>query len=480
MTETTIALDRASVRRSDDDGHMHVSLTPISKANVCGYLGREIPDWQSLGLKADRIYKMWRHPEELEKAADSFNGKPLLFGHNPVSAAKHDHDRTVGAVSGVQWKPPFLMATLDIWPSKAIDAIDSGEHEELSSAYAYKADMAAGRTPDGEQYDGIMRNIRGNHVAMVKEGRAGSDVRVLDAKPRSLKETFPMPKTAVLSRTADVARGALMAYAKPRLAQDAKIDLQPILKGVTAKNLKAKASTIAKAFDAAVRPKLGQDADMDQADVQAVVEEVAELMKSESDDIAAAVADPDPAAAPDPDGNDAPDMDALMSYLGGVLTDEQMAKVKSMMGKGDDDDGAEDRRKKGLPAAPSAQDSDKDKVPVITKPAMDAAIAQARKDAATDAMKQANAIRDAERFVRPYVGEIAMACDSAEAVHRAALDILKVKHEGKHPDALADLVEVHGQAIKAKAEPRRHLAQDAAPSGITYDAKSFPNSSRLK
>jgi hypothetical protein len=477
MTETLIALDRASVRTKDKDGHLHVSLTPISKANVCGYLGREIPDWQGLNLKADKIYRLYRHPDELEKAADSFNGKPLYFGHRPASAVDHDHERTSGAVHGVVWKAPYLMAALDIWPSKAIDAIESGEHEQLSSGYEYKPDMTPGTTPDGEKYDGVMRSIRGNHVAMVPEGRAGPDVVVLDAKPRSLKEVFPMPKTAVLSRTADVARGALMAYAKPRLAQDAKIDLQPILKGVTAKNLKSKAGTIAKAFDAAVRPKLGQDADMDQADVQAVVEEVAELMKSESDDIAAAVADP--GAPMDPDGEDAPDMDALMSYLGGVLTDEQMAKVKSMMGKGNDDDGAEDRRKKGLPAAPSAQDSDKDK-PMLTQAAMDAALAHKGEEIAAKVRAEANAVREAERFVRPYVGEIAIACDSAEAVHRAALDILKVKHEGKHPDALADLVEVHGQAIKAKAEPRRHLAQDAAPSGITYDAKSFPNSTRLK
>ncbi len=475
MTETLLALDRASVRKNDADGHLHVSLTPISKANVCGYLGREIPNWQALGLDATKIYKLYRDPEELEKAADSFNGKPLLFGHNPVSAASHDHDRTVGAVHGAVYRHPFLMAALDVWPSKAIDAIQSGEHEELSSAYAYEPDMTPGRAPDGERYDGVMRSIRGNHVAMVKEGRAGSDVRVHDAAPPRMKDLFPMPKTAVLSRTADVARGALIAYAKPRLAQDAKIDLAPMLKGVNAKNLKGKAQTIAKAFDAACRPKLAQDADMDQADVQAVVEEVAELMKSESDDIAAAVTDPDPATTPD--GEDAPDMSALMSFLSGKLSDEDMAKVKAMCGKGDDD-GAEDRRKKGVPAASSGA-QDKDKPDMVSKTAMDSAIAQARKDAAADAMKAATAIREAERFVRPFVGEIAIACDGAEAVHRAALDVLGVKHEGKHPDALPDLVQVHGEARKAKDAPRR-LAQDAAPGVVAYDAKTFPNSGRLK
>lgn len=474
MTELRLALDRAaSVRKSDTDGHLHVSLTPISKACVNSYLGREIPGWQKLGLDAARIYRLYRDPAELEKAADTFNGKPLLFGHNPVSAASHDHDRTVGAVTGVVWKAPYLMAALDVWPSKAIDAIESGEHEELSPAYGYDPDMTPGTSPEGERFDGVMRNIRGNHVAMVRKGRTGSDVRVHDSKLPSLKEVFPMPATARLSRTADVARGALMAYAKPRLAQDAKIELAPMLKGINAKNLKAKAPALAKAFDAAVRPKLAQDADLDQADVQAVVEEVAELMKSESDDIAAAVTEP--AAAPD--AEDAPDMAGLMSFLAGKLSDEDMAKVKAMCGKGDDDK-AEDRRPATPPVPPLAA-QDKGKSDMVSKTAMDAALARKGEEISTQVRAEANAIREAERFVRPYVGEIAMACDSAESVHRAALDILKVKHEGKHPDALADLVEVHGQALKTKSEPRR-FAQDAAPTGIAYDSKSFPNSGRLK
>ena len=34
---------------------------------------------------------------------------------------------------------------------------------------------------DGKSYDGRMKNIRGNHVALVREGRAGHDVRVADS-----------------------------------------------------------------------------------------------------------------------------------------------------------------------------------------------------------------------------------------------------------------------------------------------------------
>ena len=46
----SIAFDRASVRNYDADGRMHVERTPISKANVCEYWGREIPGAEALGL----------------------------------------------------------------------------------------------------------------------------------------------------------------------------------------------------------------------------------------------------------------------------------------------------------------------------------------------------------------------------------------------------------------------------------------------
>jgi hypothetical protein len=34
---------------------------------------------------------------------------------------------------------------------------------------------------EGKSYDGVMRNIKGNHVALVHEGRAGHDVKVADS-----------------------------------------------------------------------------------------------------------------------------------------------------------------------------------------------------------------------------------------------------------------------------------------------------------
>jgi hypothetical protein len=66
-----------------------------------------------------------------------------------------------------------------VWDADAIDGIESGEQRELSAAYRYEPDMTPG-TYQGVRYDGVMRDIEGNHVALVESGRAGSDVIVGD------------------------------------------------------------------------------------------------------------------------------------------------------------------------------------------------------------------------------------------------------------------------------------------------------------
>lgn len=96
--ERLIALDRASVRRIDGDGHLHVEMTPISKANVCPYYGREIPGADALGLQPDRDCQLLRDPEELARAATSFAGKPLLRLHTPVDADDHPREEVVGTI----------------------------------------------------------------------------------------------------------------------------------------------------------------------------------------------------------------------------------------------------------------------------------------------------------------------------------------------------------------------------------------------
>ncbi len=178
---SVLAFDRASARTIDRDGRMHVAVTPISKANVCPYAGREIPG--SLGLNPDGIYRLFRDPEELARAVPTFNRLPVLSRHVPVTALDHRPELVVGATgSEARFSSPYLLNSLVIWTAAAIDGVESGRQRELSSAYRYRADMTPGSI-GGEAFDGVMRDIIGNHVALVPEGRAGADVVVGDAAP---------------------------------------------------------------------------------------------------------------------------------------------------------------------------------------------------------------------------------------------------------------------------------------------------------
>ena len=180
--EQSLALDqRTTVRSKDGNGFLHVAETNITKETVNPYYGREIPGWKEAGLDPNRIYYGYRAGEELAKAASTFDGLPVQSGHHPDSAENPQKEFRVGSVgTGVRWEPPYLVAPLIITDQAAIDDIESGRAREISCAYAYTPDFQHG-THDGISYDFIMRDIKGNHVALVEAGRAGPDVIVADA-----------------------------------------------------------------------------------------------------------------------------------------------------------------------------------------------------------------------------------------------------------------------------------------------------------
>lgn len=204
-----LATDR-SMRIYDADGHLRVEKTNISKANICPYYGREIPNWEALGLDANRVYKLYRDPAELAKAAHTFAGKPVLLHHIPVSADEPAQELIVGAVgSDVAFKAPYLQASLTIWTREGIDAIESERQRELSCAYRYVADMRPGVLHNAS-YDGRMVALEGNHVALVAEGRAGPDVVVADEVPRMKFPKFLGALVAAMSVAVEPAALAAM------------------------------------------------------------------------------------------------------------------------------------------------------------------------------------------------------------------------------------------------------------------------------
>ncbi len=207
--DSALAFDRATVRSFDKDGRLHIEVTPISKANVCPYYGREIPNSRSLGLQPDKVYYLLRDPKELAKAASTFNNIPLLNEHIPVTASDPQKMAVVGSTgTDAEFDGTYLKNSLVVWDADSIAGIETDEKKELSSAYRYVADMTPG-VHEGQPYDGVMRDIVGNHVALVIEGRAGSDVVVGDSIPTGMKSMSELTKK-------------LMAIITPMLASDEK------------------------------------------------------------------------------------------------------------------------------------------------------------------------------------------------------------------------------------------------------------------
>jgi len=182
-----IAMDRDSVRSFDRDGRMRVAIANLSKEQIRPYVGREIPGWDDatqthkLGLDPDKIYNLYCPGEELEKAAETFNGIQLLKKHTPVNAEDHKKNDIIGTTgTNAKFNSPFLQNSLVVWTQEGIDLIESEEMKELSCGYFYVPLMNPG-VFKGEPFDGIMTQLSGNHLTIVGDGRAGSECQVEDS-----------------------------------------------------------------------------------------------------------------------------------------------------------------------------------------------------------------------------------------------------------------------------------------------------------
>jgi 8-oxo-dGTP pyrophosphatase MutT (NUDIX family) len=469
----TIAFDRSgSVRSYDGDGRLHVARTHISKANVCEYLGGEIPDFEKLGLKPDKLYKLWRHPEELERAADSFNNLPLLSRHVPVDASDHRPHLVIGSFgTDAEFRDGYLDNSMIVWAGEGIRDIEDEIKQELSSAYRYRADMTPGRTPEGEEYDGVMRDIVGNHVALVKEGRAGPDVLVADSK-----ETLNMAKVR-MTRTGAAVRSVIALHIKPRLAQDASLDLRPILAKLTSKNFAQQKPTILAGINRAAKGKLAKDASIE--DVATLIDALEKAPIAEGDD-ELDVGDLEEETM------DSEEHGGIHEFLKGKLGEDDFRKACDMLKAGphgahdeEDEDEEEKKRKEREREEKMAGDVEKavaEKTKdMVDKKAMDQAIGAAVK---TERQRNQD-IADAREEVRPFVGALKQAFDSAEGVFQAALGVLGVADADKITGvpALKAVLKAQRPTGAGPVLPKPAIATDAAVQKSL--AERFPHAARI-
>jgi hypothetical protein len=406
-----IVFDRASARSRDENGFLRVTGCNITKETVNPYYGREIPGWRDLGLEAGKIYQGFRPGDELQKSVSTWRGLPLMFDHHPDSAENPQKDARVGAVgTDVAWNAPYLTASLTVWDADAQAEIESGAFKELSCAYIYDADFTPGEF-EGQKYDFVMRNIKGNHVALVREGRAGPDVVVADSQ-------IARPPAGFSFHEKEKQMGIMeILNALKALVASAEKDVEPTPGGGTG--------------DADAAPAPTKEQDPAPAPVAA------------------------PAAAPGSKDDDLDKIGAELFALIDTIQDKELAaqikaKINEIRG-GDQVTGDGDQ----VTDEPTPPGDEPKPEPGIPAQAMDAALkklvmdaAKVKESAKTEAQAHFRSLYEAARKVRPLVGEVdAMAFDSAGAIYRHAL-----KQSGKDVKTtdVAALAEMVGVVLDAK------------------------------
>ena len=164
-------------------------FAPITKSETTpeGYLrvwGRTARVGTQLYRRADGSQvREYRPPEEVSnpESLSTFGMTPVTYDHPPslLDSTNTKLYQTGYSGSKVHYSNGFVEVCLTITDADSIEKINRGDATELSAGYKVDYDPTPGVTPEGEAYDGIQRNIRVNHIAVVPRGRAGPEVRLL-------------------------------------------------------------------------------------------------------------------------------------------------------------------------------------------------------------------------------------------------------------------------------------------------------------
>lgn len=165
------------MKQVDHNQFWLIKDNPITKAGVFPYFGRQI----SPSLEPDKIYQVYRPAGEIKKAADTFKLVPLVDDHTMLGPDfTPAEQKGVHGVLGedIKEKDGTLYADVKIFSEQLKREIQDGK-KELSLGYFCRYDLTPGQY-NGMHYDAVQKDLKGNHIALVDNGRMGHDVRVMD------------------------------------------------------------------------------------------------------------------------------------------------------------------------------------------------------------------------------------------------------------------------------------------------------------
>ena len=177
---------KKTARKLDSNGWFEIQDNPISMEGVFPYFGSMIDPQGKMGLDPVKTYQVYRPASELSESRtiDSFKLLPWIDEHAMLGSTDDAltplQEKGIEGITGekVYFDDGCLYANLKLFSEDFEKEIDSTK-PELSCGYRCTYHPEEGMYGDKE-YSFIQKDIRGNHIASIPEGRMGPEVSVLD------------------------------------------------------------------------------------------------------------------------------------------------------------------------------------------------------------------------------------------------------------------------------------------------------------
>jgi hypothetical protein len=310
-----------------------------------------------------------------------------------------------------------------------------------------------------------------------------------------------MPK-AQLSPRAAALQASVYTYLRPRIAMDAKIDLTPVIFAIRkGKSLGDQRDAITTAVRAVVKDKLAKDANID--DVAHLLDAIEDVVDGGPVDMPDEMADEPDLEMRDVDHDGDKELvrdeegdpmiakirefikdhvdEQTLAQFDQLVTHEEEPEELSDQPDMEEENMNRDSRRIGRDTGMSAPPFKPKAGHAMDAAAVDRLVARRVEEATTRERANARDVQAALRDIRPVVGELAIACDSAEAVYAAALGVLGHPIKDVPPAALKAMFDIARQARTSRGNvtsPR--IANDALPTGTPSFAERFPHAARIR
>jgi uncharacterized protein len=190
----SVELSDSSERTFTPEGFM-IAPALVARTGIQYYLGREIGGAEYLSsnaLDGKKVYAVYRPDEEVFKKEylDSIAIATIVNNDAIHQSGKEDsvvtidnwEKNTVGEVrDALPHQDKYIKSNLIIRSKRAIKDINSGKNQ-VSLGYTSELEWTSGVDKNGNKYDAIQKNMIANHLAIVKNARAGNMARIADAE----------------------------------------------------------------------------------------------------------------------------------------------------------------------------------------------------------------------------------------------------------------------------------------------------------